>query len=147
MYLQNVQFYVCFTHENMKTKLSKVGYFSKIAEIFMYCPWRTNLAKDSKSTRFIWVFIVVLGIYNFGLSLDWIPHSAFPLFFSLAGIPDTHVWNCKEQTILILNEIESWLQSLEIYRKSFTSAFSCYWSKLFWICTNFFWPDQKLFFI
>ena len=53
MYLQNVQFYVCFTHENMKTKLSKVGYFSKIAEIFMYCPEGPIWPKTAKVQEFL----------------------------------------------------------------------------------------------
>ena len=41
---------------------------TKIAEIFIIFFWRSNLTKIRKTTRFIWVFIVLL-IYNFGLAL------------------------------------------------------------------------------
>ena len=39
-----------------------------ILYLFFYWPWRSNWPKDSKSTKSIWLFILI-GIYNFVITL------------------------------------------------------------------------------
>ena len=54
-------------------------------------PWRTNLPKNSKSKRYIWVFIV-LGIYR--MVRHWYGLYAFCVFrpfWAYVGQPDDHI--------------------------------------------------------
>ena len=103
--VQKVYLFIYFAHENLKKKLSsKVGYFSRIEEIYLYCPDCPNLQICS-------ITLAVLSISGFyttiickgGLILEVIFNLLLPSKNVRNHFPSTFNFRLKSYGTVILH--------------------------------------------